>query len=147
MSDLQTLTPVRVTMPSGITFAWPTERPHFATVTRVTDGDTIRANIDLNLKAALTDYPVRLAGCNAWEKATEGGKAALAHLTARLPVGTKVVLTTVKDYKYGGEFIANIWLMDGTDLVAELIAAQWLAPWDGKGRGADHVPPWPRTVS
>ena len=129
-----------------ISFNWPTERPHFAVVTRVVDGDTVHMDIDMDLKSWLDDYPVRLSGCNAWERSTEAGQAAKANLEKLLPVGTTVVLTTIKDYKFGGEFVAKVFLLDGTNLVEKLIAEQWLAPWDGNGKGADHVPPWPRTV-
>lgn len=127
-----------------ISYDWPTERPHFAVVVRVVDGDTVHCDIDMDLKAWLKDFPVRLAGCNAAEKSTPAGAAAAANLVGLLVPGTQVILTTIKDYKYGGEFIAKVWLLDGTDLVASLIAQQWLAPWDGNGK--QPVPPWPRTV-
>lgn len=131
-----------------ISFAWPTERPHFATVVRVVDGDTIHCDIDMDLRSWLKDYPVRLVGCNAWERSTEAGQAAKANLEQILTPGLQVVLTTIKDYKFGGEFVAKVWLLpDGVDLVARLIEQQWLAPWDGNGKGSDHVPPWPRTVT
>lgn len=126
-----------------LTFNWPTERPHNAIVKRVIDGDTIVCDIDMDLRSWLADYHVRLVGCNAAEVSTEAGKAARDNLIALLPVGTKVVLTTIKDYKYGGEFVAKVWLGE-EDLVARLIAEQWAAAWDG--RGAAPVPPWPRTV-
>ena len=140
-----TIAPTYLMLDNGISFLWPIERPHFAEVTRVVDGDTIRCDIDMDLKAALRDYPVRMTGRNAWEQSTAAGQAAKANLSDRLPVGTQIVLTTIKDYKYGGEFVAKVWLLDGTDLIADLIADQWLAEWDGRGRAADHVPPWPRT--
>lgn len=123
---------------------FPTERIFAAWVTRVVDGDTIVCDIDLGLRSWLRDYKVRLNGCNAWEISTEAGKAAHENLVGRLPVGTYLTLTFVKDYKYGGEFVATPYLSDGTDLVQQLIAQQWLAPWNG--RGTVPVPPWPRTV-
>lgn len=125
----------------SLTFTWPTERPHRAIVKRVIDGDTIVCDIDLDLRAWLVDYKVRLLGCNAAEKSTDAGKAAAGNLASVLPPGTPVVLTLVKDYKYGGEFCARVWLGD-RDLVAELIADDWAAPWDG--RGPAPTPPWPR---
>ncbi len=128
------------------TFTWPTERPHNATVRSVHDGDTIKCDIDMDLRSALVNYPIRLIGCNAWELATDAGKAARDNLSALLPPGTPVVLTLIKDYKYGGEFVAKVWLGD-RDLIADLIAAQWAAPYDGTGKMTDHVPPWPRTVT
>lgn len=127
-------------------FHWPIERPYFATVVEVVDGDTIRCNIDLGLRSGLTKYKVRLIGCNAHESGTEAGKAAKANLESLLHVGMDLIITMVKDYKYGGEFCAKIWTLDGVDLIAYLIDQQWLAPWDGRGKATDHVPPWPRTI-
>lgn len=124
---------------------WPTQRPHFAIITKVTDGDTIRADIDLDLKLSYTDYPVRFTGCNAAEKKTEAGKAALAHLQTILRPGDRVILLTIKDYKFGGEFVARLFFENGEELVPRLIREQWLAYWDG--RGIPPLPPWPRTVT
>ncbi|MGW5147517.1 thermonuclease family protein [Rhodococcus koreensis] len=124
---------------------WPLERPHMATVRSVIDGDTIRVDIDMDLRTALSNYKVRLAGCNAAEVDTDAGKAARDHLQTVLLPGMQIVLLTIKDYKYGGEFIARVFLPDGTELVPKLIEEQWLAPWNG--RGPAPVPPWPRTVS
>lgn len=132
---------------SQVHFDWPTERPKFARITAdhpPHDGDTIFVDIDMDLKDWKHDYPLRLDGCNAWEVGTEAGKAARDNLRSILTPGLQVVLTTIKDYKYGGEFVARVWLMDGTELVPSLIAAQWLAPWDGRGKAP--TPPWPRTV-
>lgn len=127
---------------------WPTERPHFGYVTSVTDGDTFRADIDLDLRAGYWDYKIRLAGCNAWEKSTEAGMAAKDNLAAILTPKRQIILTTIKDYKYGGEFVAKVFLPqpDGSllELVPQLIAEQWLAPWDG--RGSAPLPAWPRTI-
>lgn len=122
---------------------WPTERPYVATVTGVHDGDTIYCDIDMGLRVHLI-YKVRLLGCNASELSTEPGKAARDHLVEVLPAGIVVALLMVKDYKYGGEFVARPVLSGQRDLVAELIAGQWAAEWDG--RGAAPQPPWPRTV-
>lgn len=130
--------------PKPLTFEWPTERPHNAVVVRVTDGDTIVCDIDLDLKVWLRDYPVRLYGCNAAERSTEGGQAAKANLIAALPPGTPVVLTLLRDYKYGGEFVARVWV-GGRDLVGDLTAQQWVAAWNGSG--PRPTPPWPRTVA
>jgi len=126
-------------------FAWPAERPHYATVRRIVDGDTIHVDIDMDLKVVLLDYPLRLAGCNAAPISTPSGVGAAAYLSTVIPPGTLVVLLTIKDYKYGGEYIARVLLQDGTDVVAQLIAQQWAAPWDG--RGPQPLPPWPRTVT
>jgi endonuclease YncB( thermonuclease family) len=123
---------------------FPKERPYVAIVRRVVDGDTLRVDIDKGMKDWTMDYPLRLNGCNAAEHTTEAGKAATENLTQELPVGTTVILATIKNYKYGGEYVADVYLLDGTDLVAKLINEQWVAKWNGNGKAP--VPPWPRTV-
>lgn len=122
-----------------------------AVVTSVHDGDTLRANIDLgtgiwNHGGAKTvdGMAIRLVGCNAAELGTPGGDAAAANLQALLPAGTPIVLRSLTWDKYGGRMDADIIEVDGTDLIQQLIAEQWLAAWDGTGERP--VPPWPRTV-
>ena len=123
---------------------FPRERAYVAVVDRIVDGDTIVCFIDLGLRVTM-QYKVRLLGCNAAELHTEAGKAAREHLLQRLPLDSMVILTMVKDYKYGGEFVARVTLEDGTNLVQELIEDQWAAAWDGNGPAP--TPPWPRSVA
>jgi len=123
---------------------FPHERAYVAIVDRIVDGDTIECYIDMGLRITIK-YKVRLLGCNAWELKTEAGKAAREHLVQRLPLDSLVILTMVKDYKYGGEFVARVTLEDGTNLVAELIEQQWAAAWDGNGPAP--TPTWPRSVA
>jgi len=128
-------------------FSWPTERPHNATVVRVVDGDTVVCDVDLDYHITLSGYKVRLRGCAAAPVNTPGGNAAAKNLDSLLPPRTPLVLVSVSSYKYGGgkdhigEFVATPWLGD-VDLVAQLIADGWAAPWNGTGR--QPVPPWPR---
>lgn len=127
--------------------------PLAATVLRVVDGDTLHLNVRLGaldlgtetLGLYAEDEPVRLDGCNAAAKSTPGGAAAAANLTALLPPGTPVTATITGEYKYGGEVMVSITLADGTDLVQTLIAEQWAAPWDGRGK--QPIPPWPRATA
>lgn len=131
----------------GVTFEWPTERPKFATIVDVIDGDTIKLDIDLDLRAAFTGFRFRLSGLNAWEHGTEAGDAAKEHLTQVLPVGKQVVVTTVKDYKYGGEFCGRLFAAvekDGpmVEIGPWLVKNGWAAAWDGKGERP--LAPWPR---
>lgn len=123
---------------------FPTERPYVAIVRSVTDGDTLRVDIDKGMSDWTLNFPLRLNGCNAAEHSTEAGKAAKLNLTGLLPSGTKLVITTVKDYKYGGEYVADVYLPDGTDIIQKLIDEQWAAEWNGNGKAP--IPPWPRTV-
>lgn len=113
-----------------------------ATVIAVHDGDTITADIDLGFSVHTIQH-LRLLGCNARELSQPGGPDAAANL-AGLLFGKQVTVRSVKPDKFGGRYDAAITLPDGTDLVTQLIADQWAAPWDGTG--AKPVPPWPRTV-
>ena len=127
-----------------------------ATVTSVTDGDTIRATVHLGQLeiAGLTcdvtlgnpkGMSIRLAGCNAWELSTPAGKAARDNLRTILRPGDAVTLSNVTPYKYGLEVVADVALGDGSDLVSLLTAGFWVAAWDGTG--ARPLPPWPRPAS
>ncbi|NHN55752.1 hypothetical protein G9U51_08180 [Calidifontibacter sp. DB0510] len=128
------------------------DQSYAATVTRVIDGDTLDADVTLGslelaglaIMLVLQELRIRLRGCNAAEIRTEGGKAAKAHLAELLPVGAPITLTRVTPYKYGIEVVAAIQTRTSVDLIADLIADQWVAPWDGTG--TRPVPPWPRTV-
>lgn len=111
-----------------------------AQVISVHDGDTCEVNIDMGFKLWLCEQPIRLLGCNAIELKDPGGVEARDNLAGIL-TGAQVVLRTVKPDKYGGRMLAAIWLGD-RDIVAELIASGWAAPWDGKG--VKPVPSWPR---
>jgi hypothetical protein len=73
-----------------------------------------------------------------------------------MTVGSSVVLTADREKalelpndKYGDRLDAVVTYLaaDGTphDLVTDLVAAQWLAPWNGVG--IQPKPPWPRTVA
>lgn len=138
---------------------FPTVRPYVAHVIGVTDGDTIRTDADMGLRNWEVGYKLRLARCNAWDYPkmidgalrgnAEAAAAAKANLTDLL-LGKMVYLHTVKDYKFGGEFVAEVILpgdAGDVNVIDKLIAEQWLAPWDGNGKGYEHVPPWPRTVA
>jgi endonuclease YncB( thermonuclease family) len=110
-------------------------------VVRVIDGDTVELDVDLGFGVTLTRQSFRLAGCNARELHDPGGGEARAHLTGCLPSGAKVLLSSVRNDKYGGRYDACLYLTDGTDLVAKLIGLGWLARWDGTGTAPK--PAWP----
>ena len=69
-----------------------------ATITRHVDGDTTHVTLDLGCNIA-TNLTVRWFGINAPEMPSAEGQAALAWVTAHLPVGTVCTLRTVKDRK------------------------------------------------
>lgn len=119
-----------------------------AWVNSVTDGDTIRVEVDWGFRRYDYTVPIRLLGGAAREKREPGGAEAKEYLTALLPVGTPVVLETADDDKFAPRWLASVtYLRDGEprDLVTDLIADGWLAPWDG--RGAQPKPAWPRQAA
>lgn len=95
-----------------------------AVVKRIIDGDTIRVDWDLGAHVTLKDQPLRLLGLNAPElrgPTRPAGIAARNWLAARLPVGSEIVIHTVKDDAFG-RYLAWVWV--GFDLInEEMIAA------------------------
>ena len=125
--------------------AVPCDFLYNAQVIDVHDGDSLRVYVDRGMR----DYSVwaiRLLGCNARELSAPGGPEARDELMRRLPPGMAVVLATVKPDKYGERKDAAVYYTtpDGVthDLVADLIADNWAAAYDGSG--PMPVPPWPR---
>jgi len=112
-----------------------------ATVVRVVDGDSIIVDLDLGRRIWVRDAPHRLAGIAARELKMPGGVEARNNLSTLLPVGALVTLRSLRPYKYGDSYMAQITLSDGTDLCNRLIADGWALPWDG--RGSQPVPSWP----
>jgi micrococcal nuclease len=98
-----------------------------ATIIRVVDGDTVDVRLDLGFQV-LHETRLRLAGINAPEMLArdpaerERARAATARLTALLPIGTGVMVTTEKDRreKYG-RYLARLTL-GGVDVGATLLA-------------------------
>jgi endonuclease YncB( thermonuclease family) len=88
-------------------------------VRSVTDGDTIRVDIDLGLDSWKHNVPLRLADINAPEVKGEEkpeGDAAKAFLQELLPVGKKVFIDTDKDKGAGfGRYKAWVYLGDIDD--------------------------------
>lgn len=78
-----------------------------ATVRRWVDGDTVDVDIDLGFGLIYSNQRIRLYGIDAPEQRTrdlvekEKGLAATAYVNEQAPVGSKVVIKTYKDDKYG----------------------------------------------
>lgn len=115
--------------------------------TRITDGDTFTGDLQLGYGGLVaTGRRMRFAGGNAWESRTEAGIAATANLKTRMPVGTALTVWLVSETADPhGRLLVTVRLDDGTDLIEQLIAQQWLARWNG--RGTPPLPPWPREVA
>jgi endonuclease YncB( thermonuclease family) len=115
---------------SGVRWSWPD-----ATVTRVIDGDTLVARVtrDIGFHGSLTfDVRIRLNRINAAPANTPDGDTTTAVLTG-LVVGYPVLVETVKPYKYGDEWMAEITLPDGRN-ISDLLVNEGLALyWDGHG--------------
>lgn len=111
-----------------------------AVVQRVIDGDTVALDVDLGFWTH--EYMLcRLLGLNARELHDPGGKEARDHLAGMLPVGSKVVVASIKPDKYAGRFDGVIYDADNADVNALMVASGYAAAWDGSG--SKPVPPWP----
>jgi len=96
-------------------------------VTRVVDGDTIHARLDLGLDVRI-DVTLRLHGINAPEHGTAAGDAATSHLVQLLSpanhlVERVVTVRTIKDHreKYG-RYLAVLIRDDGMNVNEQMVA-------------------------
>jgi micrococcal nuclease len=107
---------------------------YVAHVRSVYDGDTIRADIDCGFGIWTANQSLRLLGIDAPELGKPGGKEARDYLRSVLPVGTEVVIRTVKDEseKYG-RLLASISL-NGEDVNLTMIQTGHAVPYDGGKR-------------
>jgi len=124
-------------MPKVWTFYGHISAPSF-------DGDSATIYLDQGLTDWKHDVKIRFYGCNAIERYKPGGVEARDNLRAMLPVGTKVRIDSYGYDKYGPRLDARLFLLDGQDIVTELIQAGWLVPWDGNG--TPPLPAWPRVL-
>ena len=94
-----------------------------AVVRSVHDGDTIAVDVDAGFDLWIHGMKLRLYGINAPELATPEGKKAQAALVAIIPVGSAVVIETIKDKteKYG-RMLAKISTPAVPDVNAKMVA-------------------------
>lgn len=111
-----------------------------AVVLSVYDGDTFDVSLDLGFHL-YWHCRVRLAGCNAREHSDPGGPEARAHLLSLVPVGSQVVLTSVKLDSYADRIDALVESDACDNVTTQMIVDGYAAAWDG--RGARPIPPWP----
>lgn len=88
------------------------------------DGDTVRLDIDLGLDVWVRNVPCRVNGIDCPEMKTKAGKEARAFAKEIFPVGTKVMVKTLKDKreKYG-RWLVEITLPNGESYASMLVAA------------------------
>lgn len=103
------------------------------------DGDTLTCRVDLGFHITIR-VSCRLAGINARELGTPGGREARDHLRSLCPPGTPVTLASLGLDKYG-RALAHLTLPDGGDLADRMITHGYAAAWDGTG--VRPVPSWP----
>lgn len=95
-----------------------------AVVRSVYDGDTIRVDVDLGMDIWQHDISLRLYGINAPEVRGDERPQGLVSrdwLRDQLPVGTEIVVETIKDKKGKyGRYLAVLWL-EGVDLNRKMV--------------------------
>lgn len=107
-------------------------RPTFhyaATVERVVDGDTLDVDLDLGMRVHLKTR-LRVAHVDTPETSTDAGKEARAYVSALLPAGAPVTVSTAKPDKYG-RALATVILPDGKDLASLLLDGGFAQPYEG----------------
>lgn len=98
-----------------------------AKVTKVYDGDTITVDIDLGFGIVMKEQTIRLLGIDAPEIRGEDrqkGLSSRSFLADRIPIGSVVIMKTVKDRKEKyGRYLATIYYGDTlVNLNEEIIA-------------------------
>lgn len=119
-----------------------------ASIVRVIDGDTVVAlvtrkkivgPVDIGFHGSVTleivvpfEQHMRLMGINTPKSTTKRGREAKAAVE-QLTLGQSLHIVTHKPYKYGDEWMAQVTLPDGSDLVEQLLAEKLGTAWDGTG--------------
>lgn len=120
---------------SDTSWLWPD-----SVITAVIDGDTIDARLTRDIGfGGVTTFVVRLRlnRINAPAKSTAVGKKAKA--AVEIYLGKKVLIETLKPYKYGGpdtspgEWMAEVTTPSGINLSDGLVAMGYAVPWNGEG--------------
>jgi len=105
-------------------------------VKRVIDGDSFVATVTRDLGfhgTASFDVKLRLNRINCPPASTVDGQAATS-ATAVMLMGTPTVLIdTVKSYKFGDDWMAEVTLPTGRNVSDELVAQGHAVFWDGTG--------------
>ena len=111
-------------------WSWPG-----ASITRVIDGDSVIARLtrDIGFNGTVTfDQRLRLNRINAAPRGTELGQRARAFVVLWLD-GQSLNIDTVKPYKYGDEWMAEVFGTNGGNLSDALVTAGHAVYWNGTG--------------
>ena len=103
-------------------------------ITRVFDGDSFIARLtkDVGFNGSVAfEQRLRLNRINTTPGKTESGIAATAYVQGI--AGYPVDITTLKSYKYGNEWMAEVVTAGGLNLSDALVAAGHAVYWDGTG--------------
>lgn len=108
-----------------------------ATITDITDADTIRADIDLGFNTTIKRLRIRLNRINAPERSTTAGAAAALYLRT-IALGAPCVVTTIKDRteKYG-RYLGEVSIDCLGNLSDLLVSKGHAVHWDGHGARPD----------
>lgn len=95
-----------------------------ATVAEITDGDTVKLNIDLGFGVSMNRVPIRLAGVFAPERGKPGAAEATARLKELMPPGDPVLLRPVmsivgREQMSFARYVGRVW-HHGTDVCAAM---------------------------
>lgn len=116
---------------SNVPWDWPG-----SLVTRVVDGDSLVARLtrDVGFHGILTfDQKLRLNRINAPAVKSVDGVAAKVFLTSLLEGVGPVSIQTVKAYKFGDEWMAEVTLTDGSNVSDVMVLTNHAVYWDGSG--------------
>ena len=108
---------------------WPS-----STITRVIDGDSFIARLykDVGFNGSVAfEQRLRLNRVNTCPAKTPEGAAATAYVQGI--AGYPVQITTLKAYKYGNEWMAEVTTAEGVNLSDALVDAGHAVYWDGTG--------------
>lgn len=121
---------------SSVPWLWPD-----SLVTRIIDGDSFTARVtrDLGFHGTATfDIKLRLNRINAPPAKTIQGQLSADHLSGLIRVtpgvpSMPVLIETVKAYKFGDEWMAEVTLPDGRNVSDVMVADGLAVYWDGTG--------------
>ena len=103
------------------------------TVTAVGDGDSCKVLVDLGYRV-LHQTTIRLLGIDAPERGEPGWAEARDCLGRLLPLGLLVTVHTTGPDKYGGRWLGDVILADGTSVAQAMLASGLAVPYDGGAR-------------